>query len=134
MPTDFSAAFMQLKDAFIGYFTDYIMIGLSPYFSRTPKAQLQSRRRKLSSPPLIPNLYGNKTNVMRADKALDYFADRFLNKLLDHFEENERKEAEEAEFQEFLGKRNEGCNRGFCDYVTKIIDEMELKAAGSLNP
>ena len=76
---------------------------------------------------MIANLYGNKTNVVEFDKALDHFSKRFLGKLVAKYEENEikRQELEDVEFAEFERKREASCPDGRCEYITKIIDEFE---------
>ena len=76
---------------------------------------------------MIANFYGNKTNVVEFDKALDHFSKKFLEKIVAKYEENELKklELDEVEFAEFERKRDASCPEGRCEYITKIIDEFE---------
>jgi Ran GTPase-activating protein (RanGAP) involved in mRNA processing and transport len=78
-------------------------------------------------PSLIANKYGNKTNVVELDKAIDYFSKRFMEKLAKKYQENEvkMKDSEDIEFKEFERKRDGSCKQGRCEYITRIIDEFE---------
>ena len=125
VPGNFSI--MDLQDAYLGYFQDYILVGLTPFFKKARQPIPQNRTLTSELPPLISNLYGNKTNVMEIDKAADYFSKKFLNQLVAKYEENELKkqELEDVEFAEFEKKRDNSCPEGRCEYITKIIDEFE---------
>ena len=48
----------------------------------------------------MPNIYGNKTNVVELDKAIDYFSKRFLHKLASKYQETDlkMKHIEDIEF------------------------------------
>jgi hypothetical protein len=127
LPSNFSSISMELKDAYLGYFSDYLLLGLTPYFSKAKPSTPTNKNLTSELPPMIANVYGNKTNVVELDKAVDYFADRFLNKLINKLEENDllRREVEDADFAEFERKRDVSCDDGRCEYITRIIDELE---------
>ena len=119
---------MDLQDAYLGHFQDYILVGLTPFFKKARQPIPQNRTLTSAElPPMIAKLYGNKTNVVEFDKALDFFSKKFMEKLVAKYEEHEQKkyELEDVEFAKFERKRDASCPEGRCEYITKIIDEFE---------
>ena len=98
LPTDLG--FMNLLDAHIGYFEDYILIGLSPFFKKIRQPIPQKTSLASELPSTIPNVYGNKANVVELEKAIDYFSKRFMEKLAAKYQETDlkMKHIEDLEF------------------------------------
>ena len=82
---------MDLQDAHLGHFQDYMLVGLTPFFKKTRQPIPQNPTLTSEFPRFIANLYSNKTNVVEFDKALDYFSKKFMDKLVAKYEENELK-------------------------------------------
>ena len=125
VPSNFSI--MDVNDAYIGYFEDYLLLGMTPFFKKLHQPIPQKTKLASELPTTISNKYGNKTNVVELDKAIDYFSKRFLDKLSAKYQETELKmrHLEDAEFAEFERKRDTSCPEGRCEYISQIIDEFE---------
>ena len=85
MPSNFS--YLDLKDAYLGYFDDYLLLGLTPHFKKAKQPIPQNKT--LQAEPQSLKAKQPSTNDT-FEVAMDRFAQRFIDNLFSRYDELQR--------------------------------------------
>ena len=117
---------LNIKDVYLGYYNEYIALGLTPHFKKIPKPINQTDDGSKNdtavngtAPAFMDRLMSNLYKLTE-DMTQPFRTKPTLQQSL--FDEDD----DSAFFEKFDKKRlGQSCEQGRCGYISEIIDELE---------
>jgi hypothetical protein len=124
---------LNIKDVYLGYYNEYIALGLTPHFKKIPKPinhttddDLKNKTAVNGTAPSFMDRMMSNLYKLTEDMTQPFRSKPTLQESL--FDEDD----DFAFFENFDKKRlGQSCEQGRCGYISEIIDELEREHQNS---